>query len=285
MERAQRSPLSAYHRGTWRQAQVAQPIQRTDVQDVSQYAMELMTLTPGPSPKGRGETPAPGLFPKGRKGEKESGHFFGFTQVSELHTKTIGWLGQFFDIRFYHLNLLANRLQETPEADSLRQCAAAYRDAGGAGDDDYGGELLRSWGRSGAESLWRAADVLANPGFRTQRLPNYEPAKATEQRTTKRSASVLGATPRPLAWQSPERGRLNQDTSLQIVGCAGVAREVETVYNSVLHNLHNDPAAETNRHRRPRDRHAPVSRASSKLSSNGRRRACNTTWSISARRA
>jgi hypothetical protein len=38
-----------------------------------------------------------------------------------------------------------------------------------------------------------------------------------------------------------EAGRLPQDTSLQIVACPGVYREVEAVYNSILDNLQHDP--------------------------------------------
>src|SRR5205085_6971018 len=37
-------------------------------------------------------------------------------------------------------------------------------------------------------------------------------------------------------------GKLPQDRSLQIVGCPGAAREVETVYHSILHNLRHDAA-------------------------------------------
>ena len=78
-----------------------------------QYAMELMTLPREPG----------GLTPRLAEPSRLVGrviHFFGFTQVSELHARTIAWLGQAaFDIRFYHLNVLASRydgdLQKTAQ--------------------------------------------------------------------------------------------------------------------------------------------------------------------------
>ena len=45
-----------------------------------------------------------------------------------------------------------------------------------------------------------------------------------------------------LLGKATAKTRLNQDTSLQIAGCPGVTREVETVCNSILHNLHTNPS-------------------------------------------
>ena len=65
-----------------------------------QYAMERMTSPDVPTPTGR------------------TIHFFGFTQICELHARTIAWLGRCFDVRFYHLNVLSSRLGGS---DDLRQ--------------------------------------------------------------------------------------------------------------------------------------------------------------------
>ena len=50
--------------------------------------MERMTAAEPPTPTGR------------------TVHFFGFTQICDLHARTIAWLGRGFDVRFYHLNVL-----------------------------------------------------------------------------------------------------------------------------------------------------------------------------------
>ena len=44
-----------------------------------------------------------------------------------------------------------------------------------------------------------------------------------------------------LEGQGDSPASLAQDTSLQIVACPGLRREVETVYNSILYNLETDP--------------------------------------------
>jgi exonuclease V gamma subunit len=205
-----------------------------------QYAMECMTQDgvrpspPTPLPGGEGSkgvAPLPGG--EGRKGRAV--HFFGFTQISELHARTVAWLGQFFDVRFYHLNVLASRYNG-----DLQATAQELREGTAAEDQDRGRELLRLWGRAGAESLALVAPLQGS--FATELLPAYEAAKPAGKKKSSRSATVLARLRDQLLGTSTAKERLSQDASLQIVGCPGVAREVETVYNSIVHNLQNDPS-------------------------------------------
>src|SRR5262249_46588425 len=52
--------------------------------------------------------------------------------------------------------------------------------------------------------------------------------------------SVLNALQQQLLGTGPTTRR-PQDSSLQIAGCPGIQREVETAYQSILHNLSADP--------------------------------------------
>ncbi|MSQ94087.1 MAG: hypothetical protein EXR98_05970 [Gemmataceae bacterium] len=171
-----------------------------------QYAMERMTL---------GEpSDSPGRLRDSARQDQRTIHFFGFTQICELHARTIAWLGKSYDLRFYHLNVLANELDESVKEKP--------------GDAS---ELLRLWGHAGKES-W---ELLKPWPFARETLPVY----ATPKR--RGSTTVLARMRDQLLGAAPAKSRLAQDTSLQIVGCPGIAREVETVYDSIVHNLNDDP--------------------------------------------
>lgn len=212
MERAQRAVFRHITREPDGKRAVLNRLLGTTYKTFPQYAMECMEPTAR-----AGEPPLP---------RQRIIHFFGFTQVSELHARTIAWLGQHFDIRFHHLNVASGRysgdLQATVQ--ELREPSAA--DAG-----DRVPELLRLWGRAAAESLLLLAP-LATQGFAVEPLPALVQAKAP--------ASVLRRLREQLLDLKTTKTRLPQDRSLQIVGCAGVMREVETVYHSILHNLQTD---------------------------------------------
>lgn len=176
-----------------------------------QYAMERMTA-PEPPPTGR------------------TVHFFGFTQVCELHARTIAWLGRCFDVRFYHLNVLASRVGAIdPSADPAEVARKVHAELESAGIGC--GELVRQWGKAGEEALGLVAPLAAG-GFAVERLA--EPAAAGAD-------SVLGRLQGQLLGQPIAKARLPQDASLQIIACPGVMREVETLYGSILANLQADP--------------------------------------------
>jgi exonuclease V gamma subunit len=184
-----------------------------------EYAQELMRLPP----------------PLAGAAGAQTVHFFGFTQITELHGKAIGWLGQFHDVRFYHLNVAARGLHGAQTAETLKGQEETLRQPGQEDDKDPGRVLLRSWGLAGIEALTPMENLLEQPSFTAEALAAYEPAGRAPRRAT-----VLSRLQDSLLGKQTPRGRLVQDTSLQIAGCAGVAREVETVHNSILDNLQRD---------------------------------------------
>lgn len=164
-------------------------------------------------------------------------HFFGFTEICELHSRVIAWLGACFDVKLYHLNVAAGLLQGQATSESLRAISGALRTPGQLSDANRGAELLFRWGRAGGEALTLLDPVLDSRAFSIELLDNEPPAK----RSSRGAGTVLARLQLCLKGGRPPRTRIARDKSLQIVGCPGIAREVEVVYNSVVQNLQDDP--------------------------------------------
>ena len=93
MERAQRTIFLAITREPGGKRALFNRPGEPNFKTFPQYAMERMTAAEPPTPTGR------------------TVHFFGFTEICDLHARTIAWLGRCFDVRFYHLNVLVGRLE------------------------------------------------------------------------------------------------------------------------------------------------------------------------------
>jgi exodeoxyribonuclease V gamma subunit len=214
---------------------------QTLLRTLPQYAGEVMQL-----PAGQLATLA----------ETPTIHLFGITQVSSLHIHVLRWLGGHYDLRLHHLNPLVARMETLPRSagktrDAMRTLADRFREALGRGQGEggvkpaayaaglaltgCGEELLAAWGRAGAESLWLMAELLSGPRAFSAQLVAAAP--------TARPTSVLRRLQEDLLGRSPEPRdeRLPQDRTLGIVACPGIFREVETIYHSIVHNLHVDP--------------------------------------------
>ena len=105
--------------------------------------------------------------------------------------------------------------------------------------------MLLSWGRAGAESLETMAELCAEPkGFAVElgrRARRHRRRICPSSAKTARD-SVLARLQDHLAGiRHASHPRLPQDRSLQILGCPGMVREVETVYHSILANLQQQP--------------------------------------------
>lgn len=189
--------------------------------------------------------------------ERRPVHVFGFTQISEQHVRVLAWLGQHFDLRVYHLNAAASRLKGTLSTRNLQALALALREP--VGDDESGSDkgraLLRAWGRAGAESLGLVGELLRAEWFTAEVPPPFmgqphrplvihepKPSRIDTPTAKKAGPTVLSRLHDHLLAR-PRTGpaRLAQDTSLQIIACPGVVREVETVHNSIVHNLQENP--------------------------------------------
>jgi len=231
----------------------------TTYKTLPQYANEVMKLSSGQTKEHMEARPV---------------HLFGITQISGLHVHVLRWLGERYELNLYHLNPLVGRLGALPRARSearaaLQALADRFRQKSRAEEKvpADGEELLAAWAPAGAESLWLMADLLA--GARAFKVKTVKLATASEDSGWEDGAclfqaknphpqphspeyrgegrvcppGVLGRLQHQLLGQMPgtELARLPPDRTLQIVGCPCIYREVETAYQSILHNLHTNP--------------------------------------------
>ena len=175
----------------------------------------------------------------GARASRRFVHIFGLSQVSRFHLGLIFRLRDHYDLFIYTLNPCQEFWEDlrTPREKEwiLRKNAREFQitpqeaDSGELAREEEN-ELLSLWGKPGRENihlLCQLTDYDFNACF------------SLEQDRT----SVLGELQRRiLTLSSGERAgnRIAQDRSLQIYGCPGIYREVETVYNSILHNLETD---------------------------------------------
>ena len=207
-----------------------------------QYAMEVLEVIGTPRPAD--DTRATGLT------LGSSLHIFGLTQISALHVSTLHWLGHFFDLHIYHLNPLVSRLPAKVTAPLLLRQAEDFRNVKLAAARNAGDKLLHTWGSAAAESLWLMTQLLRSGSARRsqtfatrggEQAFQAEVLSARPRVGKKAPPSVLQRLQQHLLGKGTAENRLPQDTSVQIVGCPGTRREVETVYYSILHNLTQDP--------------------------------------------
>jgi len=160
-------------------------------------------------------------------------HFFGLGQISALHVKVVHWLGQRLDLRFYHFNPILGGLDKLPAkpeaaAKNLRKHAEIYRHESRP-DKGIAPELRHAWGRAGAESLGLMARLLDAP----------KPFAVKQLASKRQPVNVLHYLQNALLG-TEAMSRIAQDTSVQIVACPGIVREIETVHASILNNLMQD---------------------------------------------
>jgi len=179
-------------------------------------------------------------------------HIFGLTQISSLHLDALRWLARFFDLRVYGLNPLAAWLAEPITQASIRGATARFRSGAEPAETPAspGEQVLRGWGSAGAEGL-HLLSALIGDGMRVKLVsPVFQPDTKRPKRAADDNSqagkpdlrsTVLAALQGHVVNAPVSKERLPQDRSLQIVGCPGVVREVETVHNSILQNLHDDP--------------------------------------------
>ncbi len=204
MERAQRALFLHITREPDGKRALLNRLGERTLKSLPQYAMELLTLDP-------------------REG-KQAVHFFGFSHLADLHARAITWLAASFDVRFYHLNAATSAIESVDLA-TLPAIADGLREADGS-------DIARLWGRAGAESLGLIARRFSAANFLVERVTDSSRPRG------KRSVSVLARLHDNLLGRAKGKTRLEQDCSLQIVGCPGPMREAETVCNSILFNLH-----------------------------------------------
>ena len=170
---------------------------------------------------------------------REQVHFFGLSQISPFHLQLLSRLQAYFDIRIYSLNPSREYWEDiqTPFEKKWIQRRSVHSMALEEGEIKTG-ELFRSpdhpllsaWGKPGRENIRLLCQLT---GY------DFEAGFAEPQQLDTVLAAVQGSL-LTLDTAAAMAERLPQDTSLQVVACPGIRREVETVYDSIVHNLESD---------------------------------------------
>ncbi|MBU0734567.1 MAG: exodeoxyribonuclease V subunit gamma [Proteobacteria bacterium] len=166
-------------------------------------------------------------------------HLFGLSQVSPFHLGLIGRLKDDYSIFIYSLNPCREFWEDikTPQEKKWIQRRSVKRleitpeeRARGELLEAEDNELLALWGKPGREHirlLCQLTDYDLNACF------TKEAGRSSVLETVQRHILTLST-------QKDARDRLPQDRSLQVMACPGIYREVETVYNNIIHNLEAD---------------------------------------------
>lgn len=173
-------------------------------------------------------------------GAPQTVHFFGLSQLSRFHCLLLHRLAAAYQLRIYHFNVCTEFWEDmsTTAEDRWR----AVRDAAMVEGEEEGEELdldienplLKSWGKAGRETVKLLADLEDSEHAA---VPIWLEAPDEEEPTT-----VLAAVQHLISRRTSRLdNRLPQDRSLQVAGCPGRLREIETVHDSIVGNLL-DPA-------------------------------------------
>jgi exodeoxyribonuclease V gamma subunit len=192
---------------------------------MAEYASDV--LNPGTAEKPDGHHMSPRV------------HFFGLSQISPLHLQLLSRLKSFFNIHIYSLNPsreywediktpFEKRWIERKQVNGLKLSQAEWSAGDLFAEVDH--DLLSAWGKPGRESirlLCQLTDYDFHAGYSKTPQPDTMLAAIEHGLLTLEGGCHL----------SP----LRQDTTLQLMACPSIRREVETVYNSILYNLETDP--------------------------------------------
>jgi exodeoxyribonuclease V gamma subunit len=162
-------------------------------------------------------------------------HFFALTQVAPLHVRLLQRVSASADLQIYCVTPLAERLSgaaDLPGAVATLLSEPRDRD-----------DPLQLWGAAAVECLRLLQPLFLGQGNAKAplKLELIEPTASAKVRDAKPVA--LGALRRvSLSGKFPNQTeRAPNDGSLAILACPSIRREVQTVYNSILDHLHNDP--------------------------------------------
>lgn len=170
-------------------------------------------------------------------------HLFCLSQLSVFHRDLLFRLAERIPIRMYHLNVCQEFWEDisTPREDRwidwkrIREIPVIQTPEGEELlESEWENELLKAWGKPGREALRLFSDLedrcAGRIGFQAEWLEG-------ENCRDPRNRTVLKTLQHQILQRKSGPTGITQDRSLQIAACPGLYREVETVYNSILHNM------------------------------------------------
>ena len=170
-------------------------------------------------------------------GVQRSAHLFGLSQLSRFHCLLLHRLATVYDLYVYHFNVCTEFWEDmtTPAEDRWHAVRSAQTVEWGEEGEELKllieNPLLKAWGKAGRETVKLLADLEESA---------HAVVPIWLDSLPERPVSVLAAVQDLVSRRSScldEGERLPQDRSLQIAGCPGMLREIETVHDSVVSNL------------------------------------------------
>lgn len=228
---------------SWLASQGRTPTPAQEVMEAAQRALYRRVCLPGEGLATRLEQPwltLPGLAAQWG-GQPAAGmprtiHFFGLSQLSRFHCLLLHRLAAAYDLRIYHFNVCTEFWEDmsTPAEDRWRAVRAARTvegdEEGEELDLDIENPLLKSWGKAGRETVKMLADLEDSEHAA---VPVWLESPELDE-----PATVLAAVQHLVSRRTSRLDtRLPQDRSLQVAGCPGMLREIETVHDSIVGNL------------------------------------------------
>ena len=170
-------------------------------------------------------------------------HIFSLTQVSTFMNNTLLQLSRHMDIHMYQMNVCSEFWEDLDTEAEERWKRIKNREASMNTEgeeelepDDEENDLLKYWGKTGREQLKLLStleDRMSSGGeFESYWIHHFEEHAETNLQRVQQQVLQRQQSPDTL---------FPQDQSLQIFRSPDIVRELETVYNTIIHNLKEDP--------------------------------------------
>ena len=162
-------------------------------------------------------------------------HLFGLSQLSRFHCLLLHRLAAVHELYIYHFNVCSEFWEDmtTLAEDRWRAVRAARTaeipDQGEELELDIENPLLKACGKAGRETVKLLADLEES---------EHAAPPVWLDPTPRPPATVLEAVQDLVSRRSSRLdARMPQDRTLQVAGCPGLLREIETVHDSIVSNL------------------------------------------------
>ncbi|MFC1504178.1 exodeoxyribonuclease V subunit gamma [Spirochaetota bacterium] len=175
---------------------------------------------------------------QGGIGDKENIYLFAFSQMSRFHYELLYMLSRYYEIHLFQIALCRELYIHGEKIwDQIAQIPV--NESGLLEADQEENILVRQWGGIFREGL----SVFSDRMKKEKRLPISIECLFEKKKEEKRTVlhSLQNAILQDTLYGS-QNGKIKQDRSLQIAACPSAFREVETVYNSIIHNMKKDPS-------------------------------------------
>ena len=176
------------------------------------------------------------------KDPKEYIYFFGFSQISKFHYDVIIKLSEFYNVRFFNLNYL-NILNDNTNDNTLNVVDwKNVKKDNKVIPDKNENPLLEKWATPSRENIKILEGLLSS--INASKKPQVNSYWIQNDKTKIENPSVLNILQSNILNNTlldTKKQKIAQDNSIEIINAFDIFREIETVYNSIIHNMAKNP--------------------------------------------